>query len=168
MPGRKKPPVAGLTLPAARAFAPSDAGHFAGMTKGSQSIRGGANQFVHMMWSSGEGDKFQYGKAVARLARIHGKEGDYYGAHRPDMEILFMEGGAWLHQFKGFEELPDKLKEVLLDNTDVMVETNDGVSVNAESALESGVQVIPLIPDAEGNFDVDKAREIIAPQWGTA
>ena len=79
-----------------------------------------------------------------------------------------MEGGAWLHQFKGFEELPDKLKEVLLDNTDVMVETNDGVSVNAESALESGVQIIPLIPDAEGNFDVDSTREIIAPQWGTA
>ena len=49
-----------------------------------------------------------------------------------------------------------------------MVETNDGVSVNAESALESGVQIIPLIPDAEGNFDVDSTREIIAPQWGTA
>ena len=49
-----------------------------------------------------------------------------------------------------------------------MVETNDGVSVNAESALKSGVQIIPLIPDAEGNFDVDSTREIIAPQWGTA
>jgi hypothetical protein len=161
-------PQALFELPPREGFSPSDQGHFSGLSAGSQIIRGGQNQFGTVMWSAGDGGSFECGKGFARLARIYGKEDDQYGAHRPDIEMLWLYDSKWLARFNGYDKIPANLRVILETNADVLLETNEGVSVNAESAVDGGVQVIALVPDDDGHFDLDAARAQITPAGSTA
>ena len=74
----------------------------------------------------------------------------------------------WLKRFPGYEDaIPANARLLMQTNPDVLLETNDGVSVNADSAMDGGVQVIPLIPDQDGAYDLEAARAKVTPPGST-
>ena len=164
MRGARGGPRVPYELPSRHGFAPNDQGSFDGLLSGSQTLRGGQNQFATVAWSAGDSSNFQYGTGFARMARIHGKEGDTYGAYRPDIEMVWMCDATWLKRFPGYgAKIPATVRLMLEAESDVLFETNDGVSVNADSAVDGGVQVIGLVPDESGAYDLEAARAQITP-----
>jgi len=161
-------PSVSYKLPGRQAISPNDAGSFDGLLTGSQLLRGGPNQFATIAWCAGQAETFEFGTGVARIARFHGKEGDKHGAHRADVEMTWLYNCEWLKRFPGYEDaIPANARLLMQTNPDVLLETNDGVSVNADSAMDGGVQVIPLIPDQDGAYDLEAARAKVTPPGST-
>ena len=157
-------PKLSYELPGLKAISPSDEGHFDALVSGSQLLRGGPNQFATVAWSAGSAGSFECGQGFARVARLYGKDGDEHASYRPDIEMVWCYHADWLCRFPGWENaIPPHVRHLLETHPDVLLETNDGVSVNADSAVDGGVQVIALIPDEEGAYDLDAARAKITP-----
>ena len=54
------------------------------------------------------------------------------------------------------------MRNILLNNRDVIVET--ALSTLAEdSSVGTDLQIIPLVPDVEGNYDLAAARALVFP-----
>ena len=124
----------------------------------SQTHRPGTNVFVFGAWSQGAGANFTSGELPARLAGIVMNPGDPLGRYRSYSLVIWSYNGLTLQHIPGYEDhVPEDLREILLRESDVIVESNLALEADAECITDS-CEIIPLKRNANGVFDLAEAR----------
>ena len=118
---------------------------------------------VAMTWSWGKGETFEAGTVAARLVRFVGDDEDEHRQWRPDALLISGFDGKSLLQVPGCERvLEEKQLRVLVDNTDVYVDSNLGLKCSTES-VGMAMQIVLLVPDANGDYNLKEARALVRP-----
>ena len=152
---KKKGP---MPLPPLRARARNAAGGYHILQNQRERFRAGRGVAVAGAWSWGIGDSFKAGASPCRLASIVNPDGDRFGQYRPHAKLLWSFDHSTAEGIDGFDDVvPPKLIDVMRDNPDVVLESNLASQEKVESIL-TDLQVIPLRPSANGDYDVAAAR----------
>ena len=139
-------------------------GHYNLLVAGAETVRPGLGVFhaVGWTWGSVSDNTFMSGRVAVRLAGLEPKEGDRFGQFRPSAKYIYTWCGKSLMQVPGYDNIPEQYRQLLEENEDVVVESNLAV-IDTTTTIGSDLQIIPLIPDEDGNIDLAAARAQVDP-----
>ena len=139
-------------------------GHYLALVDGSETTRPGVGVFSAAAWSwgtVGEGT-FLSGIVPVRLAGYEPIKGDKFGKSRAPAKYIYGWDGKSLSHVQNYSVIPEKIRKILEENDDVFVESNLAIK-DTPNTVGQDLQIIPLVPDHAGNYDLAVARAHVDP-----